>query len=239
MVDGKGQPGVSSGDQTQWLGQEPCHLDVPGKGVHAVWPPEDVCPETHAAGPLPILSPPVLQPSRLRLQEMGGAVPGAGVVRVPAISQPSFLPGCLLSTCWGPGTPQRVATVGSGPPLRGVLWGQHSPKNPKSMVSAAQEEGEVVCSLHKHLDVTHPPGAGSVQVAGGLMSESRRQRRRNTEAILSHVRGIKTGSDASPSPHGAQTGMGRRTTALGTVHRVEGTAEAGALRPEHAPLPLG
>lgn len=57
----------------------------------------------------------------------GGAVPGAGVVRIPAISQPSFLPRCLLSTSWGPGTPQWVATVGSGPPLRGVLWGQHRP----------------------------------------------------------------------------------------------------------------
>lgn len=58
----------------------------------------------------------------------------------------------------------------------------------------------------------------------------------NTEAILSHVRGIKRGSDASLSPHGTQTGTGRQTTAPGTVHQVEGSAEAGALRPECAPL---
>lgn len=74
MADGKGQPGVSSSrDQPQWLGREPRLLGVPGKGVHAAWAPGDARTQTHAAGPRPLLSLPISQPSRRRLQEMGAA----------------------------------------------------------------------------------------------------------------------------------------------------------------------
>ena len=45
MVDGRVQPGVSSGGQTQQLCQEPPLLGIPGKGVQPGCPPRATFPE--------------------------------------------------------------------------------------------------------------------------------------------------------------------------------------------------
>lgn len=121
MAGGKGQPGVSSRDQTQWLGQE-SRLLGPREGSPHCGPRWTRALRPTQQALCPSLSLPISQLSSPRLQEMGGSPGGGGAVC--RCGQPAFLPAQVFTEhLLGVRYAAAAGRSGRWPPLRAVLWG--------------------------------------------------------------------------------------------------------------------